>query len=1011
MAEFNYDKVKDPRYFLENRMKAHSDHEYYGDVLEKGLHSSRFQQSLNGVWKFSYSKNYNCIIQGFEKPDYDCIDWDSIRVPAHIQLEGYDKPQYVNVQYPWEGSENIKPGEIPTRFNPVGSYVKYFEVPENMKGKKLFISFQGVESGFALWLNGEYVGYSSDAFTPSEFELTDYLREEENKLAVLVFKWTSGSWIEDQDFFRFSGIYRDVYLYTIPEIHAYDIEIKPYLDNTYKKADLLIKLKMTGEINGNAEISLTKGNSIIANSLIPLTVNIELHMDINEPELWSAEYPNLYELLITITDASGSIREIIPQKVGFRRFEIIDSIMHLNGKRIVFKGVNRHEFSCDTGRVVSKEDMLQDILIMKQNNINAIRTSHYPNSSMLYDLCDEYGLYMIDEANLESHGMWQMIPSGRQSIEEAIPGDKEEWLDIVLDRAKSMYHRDKNHPSILIWSCGNEAFGGKNIYEMTKLFHELDNTRIVHYEGVSWDRRYNDTSDIESRMYPSVADIEEFLSKDRTKPYICCEYTHAMGNSIGGMFKYTDLTDREPLYQGGFIWDFVDQTIRTKDRYGKDTLAYGGDFLDRPTDYNFCGNGIVYGNRELSPKMQEVKFNYQNISILVSKKEFLVQNKNLFTNTVEYDCLVSLLIDGRMIEQQYIKTEVEPLSDTVYEIPFTEKTESGEYVITVSFLLKDDTKWAKKGHEVAFGQGIYQVEKQKTVVKKKFRVVNCNNNIGVHGEDFRVLFTKSYGGLSSYCYGGKEMFSAIPKPNFWRAPTDNDNGNQMPARYGQWKLASMYLDYRPIQSNQVKENPSLEITKECAVITYTYYLPTTPSTECQLMYKVYGDGTIYIKLSYNPVKELKDMPEFGVMFKMNADYEHVEWYGLGPEENYCDRNRGGKLGIHKNKVIENMSKYLVPQECGNKTQVRYAKITNNQGRGLIFTSKGMNFSALPYTPHELENAMHDYDLPPVHNTVIRASLQQMGIAGDDSWGAKTHNEFLVDTSNKLEFEFSFKGIL
>jgi beta-galactosidase len=1006
MTEFNYEKVKDPRYFSENRMAAHSDHRFFADPSEVELGKSSFKHLLNGLWKFHYARNYQSAISGFEKVDYDCRVWEDIKVPAHMQLEGYDIPQYVNIQYPWDGHENIIPGEIPIKFNPVGSYVKYFEVPKHMVGKRVFVSFQGVESGFALWLNGQYVGYSTDSFTPSEFELTDYLVDGENKLAAQVFKWTSGSWIEDQDFFRFSGIFRDVYLYAIPKLHVYDMEVRTYLDDTFTTADLSVKLQLLGDTPGNAELILTKGNQLVEKTTVKLSAYTEIHMNIENPKLWSAEYPELYDLSITITDADGQVLEVIPQKVGFRRFELKDSIMYLNGKRIVFKGVNRHEFSCDSGRVVSEEQMLQDILVMKQNNINAIRTCHYPDSSRLYELCDEYGLYMIGETNLESHGMRQFIWTGEQTMEDVIPGNKPEWLDIVLDRANSMYQRDKNHPAILIWSLGNESYGGTNIYEMSKLFHKLDDTRLVHYEG-DYEKLYPDLTDMESQMYTPVAEIEKYLSKDRSKPFICCEYTHAMANSIGGMYKYTDLTDREPLYQGGFIWDYVDQSLRTRDRYGYETFAYGGDFGDRPTDYNFCGNGIVYGNREISPKMQEVKFNYQNISITVDQTTFTVMNKSLFTNTSEYDCLITLLRDGRFIEEASMSTEVAPLSERTYNLPISVQTTPGEYVITVSFVLKENTKWAKKGHEVAFGQGVYQVEEVRQECKKKFEVTNSLNNIGVRGDEFEVLFSKLMGGLISYRFGGKEMFETIPKPNFWRAPTDNDNGNHMPARYGQWKLASLYLR----KADTKHENPILEITEDAVTVTFTYYLPTTPEAECQLSYKVFGDGTVNTRLVYDPVTELKDMPEFGVIFKMNADYENVEWYGLGPEETYWDRNKGGRLGIYRNKVIDNIPKYLVPQECGNKTGVRYAKVTNHRGRGMIFAGNEMNFSALPYTPHELENAMHDYELPPIHYTVIRVSLNQMGVGGDDSWGARTHEEYLIDVSKKVEFEFSFKGIV
>ncbi len=1011
MAEFQYESIKDPRFFKENRMDAHSDHKYYANLEEAKIEESSFRYCFNGLWKFSYAANYTSAIKGFERLEYDCKNWEDIKVPAHLQMEGYDIPQYANVQYPWEGKEVIAPGEIPTHFNPVGSYVKYFTLPKHMKEKRVFISFQGVESGFALWLNGAYIGYGADSFTPSEFELTDKLSDGENKLAVQVYKWTSGSWIEDQDFFRFSGIFRDVYLYSVPNLHIRDLSVRANLNDSFTQAEICLQIKLLEPKPGKIKINLLHQKAQIAQLEEELEEGTKLHLIVENPMLWSAEHPHLYELQILVYDESEQLQEVIVQKLGIRKFELKNSIMYLNGKRIVFKGTNRHEFSCDHGRVVTEKEMLKDIKTMKQNNINAVRTSHYPNSSRWYELCDEYGLYLIDEANLESHGMWQFLGSGEQKIEDVVPGDKPEWLDIILDRANSMYQRDKNHPAILIWSCGNESFGGKNIYEMSNLLRRLDDTRLVHYEGVYWDGRYPETSDIISRMYPPATEIEEFLSKNRSKPYICCEYTHAMGNSNGAMYKYTDLSDREPLYQGGFIWDYVDQSIRTRDRYGRETLAYGGDFGDRPHDGNFCGNGIVYGNRKISPKMQEVKFNYQNISLVVEKTKVYITNKHLFTNTREFDCIVTLLRNGKLIEKVKLDTDVEPLSKMLYELPLTEQRVSGEYVITVSFVLKEDTLWAERGHEIAFGQGVYQIKEEKSISDKPLTINDCLNNIGIRGEEFEVIFSKLHGGLISYRYGGKEMLETIPRPNFWRAPNDNDNGNGMPARYGQWKLASLYLSTRKPDGSQTGKNPTVEIFKDSALITYTYYLPSTPEAECELSYRVFGDGKVTTKLSYNPVPELKDMPEFGVIFKMKADYDHIEWYGLGPAETYQDRQKGGRLGIFENKVSDNLAKYLVPQECGNKVGVRYAKVTNHKGRGLLFTGDGMNFSALPYTPHELENAMHDYELPPVHYTVVRTSLQQLGVAGDDSWGARTHDEFLIDVSKRLEFQFSFQGIV
>ena len=790
------------------------------------------------------------------------------------------------------------------------------------------------------------------------------------------------------------------------------MKIQTLLDDTFTKADLVIDTKATKA--GKVKITLFKDGKKLQSVEETLAGESQYVMKVENPELWSAESPVLYDLLLEVMDENGQVTEVIPQRVGFRRFEMKDSIMMLNGKRIVFKGVNRHEFSSVSGRVVSREELIKDLVTMKQNNINAIRTCHYPDAVGIYELCDEYGIYMIAECNLESHGSWDISAEQTGDFSKVVPCDRPEWMDMMLDRVNSMYQRDKNHPAILIWSCGNEAFGGKVIYEMSQLYRKMDPNRLVHYEGVYHDRRYNDTSDMESQMYPSVEAIKEFLEKDRSKPFICCEYTHAMGNSCGGMHKYTDLTDSEPSYQGGFIWDYIDQSIYKKDRYGKEFQAYGGDFNDRPCDYNFSGNGIAYGGeRDASPKMQDVKFNYQNISAKVEKDQATIVNKNLFINTDSFDCFVVLAKDGKEVKEVPMETHVAPLSEETVSLPIPVQTLPGEYAVTVSFRLKEDTVWAKRGHEVAFGQGVYKVEAPAKAVKPaRFEVIRSGHDFGVRGENFDVLFSYLNGGLASYRYGGVEMIQMIPRPNFWRAPVDNDNGSLMQMRCGQWKLASMYLSHKyPTGGHYPGMHiPEIEVLDDSAKITFTYAMPTTPATECKLSYQVYGDGSIRTTLTYDPVEGLGDMPEFGVMFKFDADYDNVTWYGMGPEETYVDRCEGAKLGIYRNKVEDNMAKYMVPQECGNKVGVRWASVTDRKGRGMLFTGDAMEFSALPYTPHEMENAMHPFELPQVHYTVVRVSKQQMGIAGDDSWGAKPLPEYLIKTDEKMEFTFTFKGI-
>lgn len=952
MNKFDYEIVKNPLVFQENRLPAHSDHVCMSNWFEAEHNSLRM--SLDGIWKFNYAKNMELAVKAFESEEYSCKGWDEIRVPSHVQMEGYDVPHYTNTTYPWEATEHVLPGEIPTEYNPVASYVRYFTLPVNMRGERVCISFQGVESGFAVWLNGHYVGYSENSFDPAEFELTPYLKEGENKLAVRVWKWTASSWCEDQDFYRFAGIFRSVYLYVVPRTHLWDVQIVPTLSEDLAEGTLTIITTTCGK--GEVEVCLLddamqevlagvmaieegeEGSDQIQSGIAGIIAN---------PKLWSAEEPNLYVLQLEVRDENGDLTEVTSQYVGFRRFEIKDGIMTLNGKRIVFKGVNRHEFSSISGRVPNCEEVLKDIVTMKKNNINAIRTSHYPNDSYIYELCDVYGLYMIAENNLESHGTMEAFQRGKISEEVVVPRDNEDWMPMLLDRVNSCYQRDKNHPAILIWSVGNESYGGKVIYEMSQKFRELDSHRLVHYEGIFHDRRYNETSDMESQMY-----------------------THAMGNSCGGMHKYTDLSDREP-----------------------------------------------------SPKMQDVKYNYQNISVDFDKDTFTVWNKNLFINTNVYAATVILQKDGQNIAQMSLDISVEPLQKKTFDIPqqlldimenlriasAVHGEGAPECAITVSFSLKEDNLWASKGHEVAFGQYVYKKEVEPYDCKMPIEVVKGWNNVVVKGQHFKALFSSVNAGLVSYVYGGVEMLKSIPLPNFWRAPVDNDTGSLMQQRYAQWKIASMYVTVKN-QDRFQDTSPVVEELENSVKIHYTFYMPTTPASSCQVCYHVFGDGTIETTMVYDPVEGLCDMPEFGMLFKLDADYDHLSWYGLGPEETYTDRMRGAKLGIYENKVEDNMAKYLVPQECGNKCGVRFAEVTDRKGRGMRFFGDELSFSALPYTPHELENAAHSYELPEVHYTIVRVAQQQMGVAGDDSWGARVHPEYLLDISKKKVFTFCFRGV-
>lgn len=1088
MEKFDYKKIADPKYFEENCKPSHSDNKYYRNEIEEKFGESSFYYSLDGIWKFHYAKNYESVITGFEKEDYDAKTWDDIRVPAHIQLEGYDIPQYANIQYPWEGHEYVRPGNIPRKFNPVASYVKYFYLPKEMEDKNVTISFEGVESAMVLYLNGKFVGYHEDSFTRADFDLTNYLKKGENKLAVLVFKFSSSSFTEDQDFFRFSGIYREVYLSAFEKIHIADVDVKTILDSEYKNADLDIALKFEFSIefkelldkfksgikqaftkeksnnkNPYIKIELERNSLTILDEIIDISIfnekfivneNLEIifkdSFRISNVELWSAEKPNLYDLKISIYDENDNSLEFTKIKVGFRKFELKDGLMLINGKRIVFKGVNRHDFSSINGRAITKEEVLKDIITMKKNNINAIRTSHYPNKSYLYELCDIYGLYVIDECNLESHGSWNTYSSSGD-LDYIVPKDNLDWEPMLLKRAESMLERDKNHPSILIWSCGNESFGGSVIYSMSEYFRNRDNTRLVHYEGVFNDRSYNKTSDMESQMYTSVENIKKFLDENKEKPFICCEYAHAMGNSLGAIYKYTDLAYENERYQGGFIWDYIDQTLLKKNRYGKYFEAYGGDFYDRPCDYNFSANGIAYGKDRLaSPKMQEVKFVYQNIICNVEKNKFTLINNNLFLNTNEFDCVLSIEREGHLIYRQNIETDVEALSQKTYEFDFEsmifgsqdkEKLDvfsksfyEKEYVIRVSLHLKQDTLYEKSSYEIAFGEyrfeykisesdnyinkiSAYLGEIKVGAFTKKFNeleLIKSPHNIGIRGDEFEVLFSVLNGGLVSYKYAGVEMFESIPKASFFRAPVDNDYGNLMPFRYGIWKSCD-YATHRYYESDFVKmEEPNLEVLKDSIRVSFKYYIPMEEGAFYILSYEVFKDARIKTELVLPKLEKYNDAPDFSVIFKMNADYDNLTWYGLGKDETYSDRKKGAKLSLYSNKVADNMSPYVTPGECGNKEEVRYAKVTDLKGRGLIFEADKncslMSFSALPYTAAQLEEAKHSFELPKVYNTVIKVAKSSMGVGGDDSWNAKVHNEFLISTKEDTKFSFYFKGI-
>lgn len=994
-----------PEIFEINRMDAHAENVPYNK------NDDRYYQCLNGSWKFYFSENPKKRIERFYEEEYDNSDWKEILVPSHWQLQGYDYPQYTNVIYPWTSKENIKPPFAPTEYNPVGQYVTYFTYKEEWENNPLFISFQGVESAFYLWINGEFVGYSEDSFTPAEFDITPYVKNGNNKIAVEVYRWCDGSWLEDQDFWRMSGIFRDVYLYSTPNVHIYDYSIISDLDNEYTNGIFKIKAKImnytsestTGMIF-TTELYNEKKEEIFEK---PISLEIdgdELYAEvkINNPKKWSAEKPYLYTVVMKIKDSKGQEIEVISCKTGFRRFEIKDGLMLINGKRIVFKGVNRHEFSCDEGRAISYNEMLQDIKLMKQHNINSVRTSHYPNNALWYELCDQYGIYIIDETNLETHGTWIY---GQKEEGEVIPGSKPEWTAAVLDRCNSMVERDKNHPSVVIWSLGNESFGGENFIKMHDFIKSKDPSRIVHYEGVFSYRKSEASSDIESQMYTFPLDVEKYALNNGKKPFILCEYCHAMGNSCGALYSYTELFDKYTVLQGGFIWDWIDQAIKTTSKEGIEYLAYGGDFGDTPNDGNFCGNGLIFADRKVSPKIYEVKKCYQNIDFeYVDYKKIKIKNKFLFTNLNEFELIWSIDKNGVSIENGRMLIELEPLESTEIDLPINDlikKNIDDEFILTLSFALKEDSLWECKGHEVAFEQFILNVKaniihKEEEEEYKSIDVIENEKVITVLGEKFKIDFNNSTGDILSYIYNDNEIFEKSPQLNFWRAYTDNDKGNKLHERCSIWREEGKN---KSLISMTIKDcGSNINIINEYKLLKTSSYV--------KLIYSINYSGTIEIKYLLIPGKNLPELPEIGMMFILNNKFDTIEWYGKGPNESYWDKNRGEKIGIYKGTVKEQWVHYLRPQECGNKTEVRWGKFINNNGRKIVFKgTPTMELSALPYTPVEIEQYDHDYKLPISDKVIVRINYKQMGVGGDNSWGAKTHPEYTLYSNRNYEYSF------
>ncbi|MEK3827481.1 glycoside hydrolase family 2 TIM barrel-domain containing protein [Paenibacillus sp. FSL K6-1558] len=1026
-----------PETFQVNRLPAHANMVAFPTIeeaLSNEFTSSPWYQTLNGSWKFSFAETPEQRITSFYETSYDASNWDNIAVPSNWQLQGYDYPHYTNMTYPWvEREPELKPPFAPATYNPVGSYIHTFTVPADWKDRPVLLHFEGVESAFYVWVNGELVGYSEDTFTPAEFDITAYLTEGENKLAVEVYRWCDASWLENQDFWRLSGIFRGVYLHSPSPVQIADFFVRTELDDALQNAELQLDVKLYNHNAGqqvegltvqaqlyDAEQKLVLDQPLAAEVSFANEEEITLHLStpVANPLLWSAETPNLYTLVLSIQNTSGETVEAVRTRVGFRRFEIKDGLMKINGKRIVFKGVNRHEFSPDSGRAIGREDMIRDIELMKAYNVNAVRTSHYPNQTLWYELCDEYGLYVIDETNLETHGTWYY--GQKEMNDDNIPASKPEWRDNVIDRCNSMFQRDKNHASIIIWSLGNESFGGDNFIAMYDYLKQADPTRLVHYEGTYHYRPTDSASDIESTMYISPNDIEQYARmKGNKKPYIICEYSHAMGNSCGGLHLYWEMFDKYEILQGAFIWDWVDQSIRTKTADGIEYLAYGGDFGESPHDGNFCGNGLILADKTVTPKLEEVKKCYQNVRMQALNLQtglVRITNHFLFTDLNEYALAWTLSHNGVSVEKGHLDIAAQPGESAEVHIPYTPSSDLyTEAVLTVSLETKKATKWAEAGHEIGWEQFVVSprlrtIQQPVAGASDALQVEELQDGgLKVNAGEVSISFSSVTGALTSYQINSQEQLLAPARANFWRAMTDNDLGNKLNERAAFWRDA--HATNKLIRFEHHTDAQGCHVTTD-----YTW--DTSPGSTLSITYHIKPNSELEISQTLVSGAGLPELPEFGMLFELKDSLDTISWYGRGPHDNYIDRQTSARLGYYTGAVRDQFVPYLKPQECGNKTDVRFAEITSAVGEDAAKGSIGLHFeanspfeiNALPWSPEELEANDHVYKLPASSHTIARINYMQMGVGGDDSWSARTHPEYTLQANRPYHFTFTVRPV-
>jgi beta-galactosidase len=977
---------------------------------------SPYYLSLDGTWKFNWHKKPADKPEGFYREGYDVSRWDNIQVPGNWEIQGFGVPIYSNITYPYPKN----PPYIDHSDNPVGCYVRDFTIPSDWDGRRVFLHFKSGLAAMYIWINGQYVGYSEVTKSPAEFDITQYVRQGKNIIAIEGYRWSDGSYLEDQDFWRLSGFDRSAYLYSTAQVRIQDFFVHADLDATYRNGlfslDLSVKNFLKEKATLQAGIKLMdadgkqlfqKSNSLnIAGGEETKTV---FSQKVSSPKLWSNETPNLYTLVIALKDKSGKIIEVTSIKTGFRKVEIKNTQLLVNGKPILVRGVNIHEHNPYTGHVQNEETMRKDIALMKQHNINAVRMSHYPQSTLWYRLCDEYGLFVCDEANIETHGMGAEWQGGFDKSRH--PAYLPEWAEAHKDRVVRMMERDKNHPSIILWSMGNECGNGPVFYDIYKWLKQRDNSRPIQFEQAG----ENENTDIVCPMYPGIESMKKYAGcTDVTRPYIMCEYSHAMGNSSGNFQEYFDIIATSPHMQGGFIWDWVDQGLAAKDDSGRDYWAYGGDIggYQYTHDQNFCANGLITPNRRPHPGLYEVKKVYQDILFYakdIEKGVITVENRFHYTDLKNYDIKWEMLKNGEKIAGGNLDISQTPLTkkDIAIALPAIAKEAGAEYFLNIFAYTKTATEMIPSGHEIAREQFAFTVNdyfavNQPTSSDSIEVLKDDDRTIVLKASKTTVAFNKRNGNLDNYSYNNKRLPASGIQPDFWRAPTDNDFGNRLPELANGWKLAGQ---------NKTLNNFTVDKKENEVVLTADYTLNDV-SSPYTLKYTFSNDGTLKVHVSWKAGrKNLPELPRFGTQLRLSPEFETFTYYGRGPWENYSDRNTASFIGIYHSTVAEQSFDYIRPQENGNHTDVRWLTLTNKDGFGLkIKGSQPLGIKVAHNTAEDLDfgvtkKNVHPSDITPRKDVFLNVDLMQRGLGGDDSWGRLPHEPYrLLNDVYEYEYE-------